>query len=269
LLTFAVVGGGPTGVELAGAIAEIARRTLRREFHRVDPTDARVLLIEGGERLLAAFPPSLARHALSTLEQLGVEVWLKSKLVGVAIDSITVECEGRRERLACRTAIWAAGVRPSPLAAELARATGCELDEMGRVVVSPKLSMPDYPDILVLGDMAHCLGRDGRPLPGIAPVAMQQASYLGRLLRARLAGRICGPFRYRHWGMMATIGRSAAVADLGPLQLTGMAGWLAWLFVHLMYIVQFENKLLVLVQWAWNYLTWNRSARLITSSGDD
>jgi NADH dehydrogenase len=256
-------------VELAGAIAEIARRTLRREFHRVDPTDARVLLIEGGERLLAAFPPSLARHALSTLEQLGVEVWLKSKLVGVAIDSITVECEGRRERLACRTAIWAAGVRPSPLAAELARATGCELDEMGRVVVSPKLSMPDYPDILVLGDMAHCLGRDGRPLPGIAPVAMQQASYLGRLLRARLAGRICGPFRYRHWGMMATIGRSAAVADLGPLQLTGMAGWLAWLFVHLMYIVQFENKLLVLVQWAWNYLTWNRSARLITSSGDD
>jgi NADH dehydrogenase len=265
LLTFVVAGAGPTGVELAGALAELARVTLRDDFRSIDPAGARILLVEGTDRVLPGFPEELSEKARASLERLGVEV-RTGVLVG-AIDPGRValgRAAGGAEVVEARTVLWAAGVRASSLGAELASQAGARLDETGRVLVGLDLCLPGRPEVLVLGDLAHVAGEKGEPLPGLAPVAMQQGRYASRLIARRLRGRSCPPFRYRDHGTMATIGRRAAVADLGRLRFSGYPAWLLWLFIHLLYIVEFSNRLLVLLQWAWSYLTRNRSARLIT-----
>jgi NADH dehydrogenase len=263
-LTFVVVGGGPTGVELAGALGEVARDTLRRDFRAIDPASARVLLVEATDRLLPLFPPGLSQRCARSLERLGVTVRTETVVTEVAEDAVTVVASGRTERIATRTLLWAAGVRASPLGRMLAKTTRAELDRSSRVVVGPDLTLPGHPEIFVAGDLAHCADpRTGGPLPGVAPVALQQGAHVARAIRLRLAQRPVRPFRYRDKGQLATIGRAAAVADLGRLQFSGYPAWLLWLFIHLMYLVEFENRLLVFVQWAWNYLTWDRGARII------
>jgi len=263
LLTFVIVGGGPTGVELAGTMAEISRHTLKHEFRHIDPSDAQIVLIEAGERILAAYPPDLSARAQRSLERLGVIVRTKTMVADVAADRVHVKFGGAEEVLLSDTVVWAAGVEASPLAKLLAKATGAALDRTGRIVVEPDLTVPGHPEIFSIGDMANYT-QDGKPLPGVAPVAIQQGRFVAKLINARIRGRTLPTFRYRNLGNLATIGRSAAVAEFGKLHLGGFIAWITWLFVHLMNLVGFRNRLLVLVQWGWNYLTYDRSARLIT-----
>src|SRR4051812_7758714 len=264
LLTFVIVGGGPTGVELAGTMAEIARHTLKHEFRHIDPSDSQIMLVEAGERVLPAYPADLSEKAQRSLERLGVIVRTKTMVTNVAADHVMLKFGGVEERLATSTIVWAAGVEASPLAKKLAEATGAKLDRPGRLIVEPDLSLPGRPEIFVLGDMANYSHQDGKPLPGIAPVAIQQGRFVARLIKARIAGRPLPTFHYRNLGDMATIGRSAAVADLGKLHFSGFIAWMMWLFIHLMNLVGFRNRLLVLVQWGWSYFSYDRAARLIT-----
>jgi NADH dehydrogenase len=263
-LTFVVVGGGPTGVELAGALGEIANHTLRGDFRQIDPAAAKILLIEGADHVLPVYPADLSEQAAAALRHLGVTIRTGTKVTDIRREGVTVETNVGAERIAARTVLWAAGVQASPLGRALAARTGASLDRSGRVIVQPDLSLPGHPEILVIGDLAHFMGDDGQPLPGVAPVAMQQGRYAARLIGVRLRGQSLAPFRYRDKGRLATIGRAAAVADFGRLRLHGFAAWIMWLFIHLLYIVEFENRLLILIQWAWNYFTRNRGARLIT-----
>lgn len=263
-LTFVVVGGGPTGVELAGAVAEVARATLRHDFRRIDTASAQVLLLEAGERVLPTYPPDLSAKAEAALRRMGVSVRTRTAVKAVRADGVTVQSGDTASEIATRTVLWGAGVQASPLAALLARAAGAETDRAGRVLVGPDCSLPGQPEVFVIGDMAHFRGPDDKPLPGVAPVAMQQGRYVARLITARLRGKVLGPFRYRDYGSMATIGRAAAVADFGRVRFDGYLAWLAWLFVHLMNLVEYENRLLVFLQWAYSYVTRNRAARLIT-----
>ncbi len=266
-LTFVVVGGGPTGVEMAGAVAETARHTLRGQFRRIDPAEAQVFLIEGGDRVLNAFPARVSERARVQLEQLGVIVRLNAMVNDVRPDGVTIRCGEQTETIAAATLIWAAGVQASPLGKVLADAAGIQPDRHGRVPVGPDLSLPGHAEVFVIGDLARvCPAPDAAPLPGLAPVAMQEGHYVAKLIRRRLGGGTLPPFRYRDRGTMATIGRARAVAVVGPLMFSGLLAWLAWLFIHLMYIVEFQNRLLILFQWAWYYFTWNRSARLITGA---
>ncbi len=264
LLTFIVVGGGPTGVELAGALGELAHHTLRGNFRHINPAEARILLVEGTDRILPTYVPKLSARARRTLERLGVSVWTNALVADVKPGQVTVRRDGTAEPVAAHTVLWAAGVEASPLARSLASATGAVLDRAGRVSVQPDLSLPGHPEILVLGDMANYPGPGGKPLPGVAPVAMQQGHFAAELIRSRLAGQPAPTFRYRDYGSMATIGAGQAVADLGWVRFSGWLAWMAWLFVHLVKLIQFENRVLVLTQWAVNYFTRNRSARLIT-----
>ncbi|MCC7419531.1 MAG: NAD(P)/FAD-dependent oxidoreductase [Planctomycetaceae bacterium] len=268
-LTFVIIGAGPTGVELAGALAEISRHTLAREFRHVNPADATILLVEAGPRVLAAYPQSLIDKAQRTLQRIGVTVRTATKVTNVEPHQVTVDAGQGVEVIPARTILWTAGVQATPLAGLLARAADAETDRIGRIIVQPDLTIAGHPEIFVLGDMAHCKGKDGNPLPGIAPVANQQGTYAGKLIHKRLLGRTVGPFKYFDKGTMATIGRAAAVVDLGWLRIGGYLAWLMWLFIHLMYLVRFENRLLVFLQWAYNYFTFNRSARLITHPNDD
>lgn len=266
LLNFVIVGGGPTGVELAGALADIAQYALKHEFRHINPADAHIVLVEAGDRVLSSFPPELSANAQQELEKLGVKVRLKTMVTSIAADHVLLDCGGQVERLPTRTVIWAAGVAASPLAKALAESTGAELDRAGRIAVGPDLSLPDHPEIFVLGDMASYVHQGGKPLPGVAPVAIQQGRYVARLIRARLENRALPKFRYRELGSLATIGRSAAVADFGRVKFRGFIAWVLWLFIHLMNIVNYRNRILVFLQWAWNYMTHERSARLITGS---
>jgi NADH dehydrogenase len=270
-LTFAVVGAGPTGVELAGQIAEIARYTLRREFRAIDPSEARVLLIEATDRVLTAYPPRLSAKAERALERLGVTPRLNTMVVDLDHEAVTIVADGAEpERVPARTVLWAAGVSASPLAAELARATGAELDRTGRVTVEPDLSLSGHPEVFAIGDMVRVSdGAGGHlPIPGVAQPAMQAGRYVAEVIRARLAGReVTKPFRYRDKGNLATIGRKAAVADLGRLQFGGLAAWLTWLVVHLLFLVGLENRLVVYFRWMLSFITRGRSARLITGEG--
>ena len=264
-LTFVVVGGGPTGVELAGAIGEIANHTLRGNFRRIDPTQARVILVEGAERVLPTYPPDLSARAAESLAKLGVTVRLNTRVSDITADSVTLQTGDQCEIVRTKTTLWATGVRAVPFADALAASTGAPQDRAGRLIVQPDLTLPNYPEIFVIGDVAHYAHQTGKPLPGVAQVAMQQARYAARAIQARLRGKtLPKPFRYVDLGNMATIGRAAAVADLRGLHVHGVLGWLIWLFVHLMALVKFQNRLLVLIQWAWSYFTRNRSARLIT-----
>lgn len=259
-LTFVVIGAGPTGVEMAGAIAELAHVVLRHDFRTINPRDARIVLVEAGPRVLAAFPPSLSRSAQRSLERLQVEVRLGRPVAHCDADGVTIG----DERLPAATIVWAAGVASSPAA----RWLGVEPDRLGRVVVGPDLALPGHPEIFVIGDTAHAVGPDGRPLPGLAPVAKQQGGYVARVLRARIAGRPAPPpFRYRDFGAMATIGRRAAVADFGWLRVDGTVAWLLWGLIHVTFLIGFRNRFVVLFDWLWSYMTFQSGARLITGPG--
>ncbi len=264
LTTFVIVGGGPTGVELAGAVAELARHTLKNDFRNVHPPDAKILLVESFERILPGYPPRLSAAAQRTLERLGVQVETSTLVSDIDGERTTLKSGDSSRSVRAATVLWAAGVQTSPLAGVLAECAGAELDRAGRVRVAPDCSLPGHPEILVIGDMCRFTQQDGALLPGVAPVAMQQGSYVARLIHDRLRGRSTAPFRYRNRGNLAVIGRAAAVADLGWLQLTGYPAWLLWLFVHIMYLVEFGNRLLVFVHWAYSFVTRRRGARLIT-----
>jgi NADH:ubiquinone reductase (H+-translocating) len=266
-LTFVVVGAGPTGVEMAGQIAELARDTLREDFRRINPRQGRVLLVEAAERVLTSFPPSLSRKAARSLKHLGVTPVVERMVVGIDDEAVTVEApDGTMEHVPARTVIWAAGVTASGLAAQLAEQTRAELDRAGRMAVEPDLSLPGHPEVLALGDMVRVRGSDGTPqlLPGVAPVAMQQGRYAAKLVRARLEDREIAPFHYRDKGNLATVGRARAVADLHVIRLSGLPAWVTWLVVHLWYLIGFQNRLLVLIRWAFSFVTRGRGARLIS-----
>lgn len=259
LLTFAIVGGGPTGVELAGAIAELSRHTLRPDFRAIDPKKARILLLEAADRLLLTYPEHLSQRAAEALEALGVEVRTHTMVTDIQDGAMTVESEGTTATIDASVVLWAAGVKASPLG----KCLGAELDRAGRVAVEPDLTVPDHPEVSVIGDLA-ALG-----LPGTAPVAMQQGRYAAQAIQARLRGKSVEPFHYRDKGNLAVIGRAKAVALLGRFGFWGYPAWLLWLFVHLMYLVAFENRVIVFIQWAWSYFTRNRRARLITEPDGD
>ena len=256
LLTFVVVGGGPTGVELAGALGEISRQTIARDFRLIDPTKSRIVLLEGGSLILPTFPESLSRSAADALRRIGVEVRVRAIVTRVTPDAVWLG----GEQIRTRTVLWAAGVAATPLA----RTLGVPLDRSGRVLVEPDLSIPVHPEAFVVGDMCAFLHQTGAPLPGVAPVAIQQGRAVADNVLRRLRDAPTRPFRYRDRGSMATIGRAAAVAVVGRLKLSGLVAWLAWLFVHIMFLIGFRNRFLVLFEWAWAYVTWHRGARLIT-----
>jgi NADH dehydrogenase len=264
LLTFVIVGAGPTGVELAGAIGELARHTMRRDFRRIDPSAAKILLVEGASRVLPAYREDLAASAQRSLERLGVEVLVETMVEEIGPSRVGLTSKSGSRTIEAATVLWAAGVEGSPLGRRLAARTGVGVDRAGRVEVEPDCSLRGHSEIFVIGDLAALDGPHGKPLPGVAPVAMQQGAYVGRLLRERSAGRGSPPFRYSDRGSLAVIGRAAAVAELGRLRFSGYPAWLLWLFVHIMYLVGFANRLLVFIQWAYGYLTRGRGARLIT-----
>ena len=263
-LTFVIVGGGPTGVELAGALGEIANDTLRGEFRTIRPEEARIFLIEASPRVLGTYPEELSEKAAASLAKLGVLPLPHARVVEIDPLGVKVEVDGEVRRIESRTVLWAAGVQASGLGAILARKAGAALDRAGRVTVGPYLAVPGHPEIYVIGDLMGSTTAGIAALPALAPVAMQQGDYVGRLIKARLKGQSMQPFRYHDHGTMATIGRASAVALIAGQKLSGWFAWAAWLFIHLMYLVGFQNRLLVLIQWAFQYFTFNRRARLIT-----
>ena len=271
-LTFVVVGGGPTGVEMAGQIAELARDSLRLDFRWVDTRRARVLLVETADRILTGFPPSLSHKAERALERLGVTVLVGNTVVDVGPVSVSIRSEsGEIEAVPARTVIWAAGVAASPLAAELASADGSQVDRVGRITVTGDLTLPNHPEVFAIGDMVRIVKGDGTDmaLPGLAPVAMQEGRYVARVIRNRLTGRATKPFEYVDKGNLATIGRSKAVADVKGIRISGFVAWVTWLVVHLFYLIGFQNRLLVITRWTFSFLTRGRGARLIGESRSD
>jgi NADH:ubiquinone reductase (H+-translocating) len=256
LLTFVIIGGGPTGVEMAGAIAEVARQTLARDFRRIDPRSSRIVLIEAGPRLLPAFSEPHSQYAQDTLTAMGVEVLTSIRVTGCDARGVDIE----HGRIDAGSAVWAAGIMASPAAGWLA----AEHDKSGRVIVRPDLSLPGHEDVFVIGDTAAVQDAAGHPVPGLAPAAKQMGHYVGRLIAARLAGRAMPPFRYRNQGVLATIGRRAAVVEFGPIQLKGFIGWLFWCVAHIYFLIGLRNRFVVAVTWLWGYITFQRGARLIT-----
>lgn len=264
-LTFVIVGGGPTGVELAGALAEIAHDTLRHDFRSIRPESARILLFEGAPRVLPTYPEDLSAKAAAALLHLKVTPRTNANVTAIDAHGITVKTPDGETRIASRTVIWAAGVKPSSFAEVLERRAAAPRDNRGHIVVNNDCTVPGHPEIFVIGDMAH-FEEDGRVLPGVAQVAMQQGNYAARAIEKRLRGEPVEPFHYFDKGNLAVIGRASAVAQIGPLHMSGLLAWLTWVFVHLMYLVEFSSRVLVFVQWGFLYLTFNRGARLITGS---
>ena len=268
-LTFVIVGAGATGLELAGALAEIANETLKNDFRRINPKEARIILMEGGERVLSAYPPDLSEKAENLVKRLGVEVM--KGVMATCIDDTggTYRRGDSTEKLAAKTVLWAGGVMTTSFGQKLAERTKSQTDRAGRIKVQPDLTIPNYPDIFVVGDLAAAQGKNGKTLPGVAQVAIQGGTYAAKTIRARLQGqKEAPPFHYFDKGDMAVIGRAAAVANVFGLHVSGLPAWLIWLFIHLMYIVEFQNRVLVFVQWGFEYLTFSRGARLITGTGD-
>ena len=264
-LNFVIVGGGPTGVELAGALGEIANDTLRHDFRHINPREAAIVLVEGEPRVLPAFPEDLSAKAERQLIALGVRTRTSARVTQIDASGVTVTLNGREEHIAAHTVLWAAGVRASRLGKVLAERAGAQLDRAGRVMVEPDMSVPGHPEIFVIGDLSTFTHQGGKPLPGVAPVAMQQGRYVAKLIASRAAGRATtAPFHYFNKGNLATVGRNKAVADFGKVHIAGFPAWFTWVFVHLMYLVEFDNRLLVFVEWVYNYFTRNRGARLIT-----
>ncbi len=264
-LTFVIVGAGATGMELAGALAEIANQTLRHDFRRINPRDARIILMEGGNRVLPAFPERLSAKAEKLVTKLGVEVEKGVLVTSVDENGVTYKKGDTTERLAAKTVLWAGGVTTNSFGKILATRTKAETERSGRIKVTPQLTVPNYPDIFVVGDLAAAYDEKGKPLPGVAQVAMQGGVYAAKAIRARLAGKTeLKPFHYFNKGDMAVIGRAAAVANIFGFQVSGLLAWLIWLFIHLMYIVEFQSRVVVFIQWGFEYLTFSRGARLIT-----
>lgn len=265
-LTFVIVGAGPTGVELAGAMAEIARHSLTDNFRSINPRSARIVLLEAGPRVLSAFPEHLSEEAKASLERLGVEVQTGAMVTEMRDGEVEYRLGDVTHKLATHTILWAAGVQCSPLAKKLAEAAGADTDRTGRLVVNEDLTLPGQPEVFVIGDMAHRTGEDGKPLPGVAPVAIAQGKYAAKEIVRRVRGKKAEAFRYRDVGSLATIGRSSAVAQIGKHEFSGFSAWALWLVIHLMKIVSFRNRVLVLIQWCWSYVSYDRSARLITGA---
>ena len=264
LLTFVVVGGGPTGVELAGAIAEIAHQSVKEDFRDIDTTQAKVLLFEGMDRILPPYPEECSTKAQKSLEKLGVDVQTKTLVTNIADHCVTYRQNDAEHTVNAHTILWAAGVRASFMGKVLAERTGAELDRAGRVVVEPDLSIKDHPNVFVIGDLANFPHQGDRPLPGVAPVAMKEGEYVADLLAKRFIGVKVKPFSYTDLGSMAVIGQNKAVANLGFARFSGFIAWIIWVFAHIYYLIEFDNKLVVMIQWAWNYVTQGRGARLIT-----
>jgi NADH:ubiquinone reductase (H+-translocating) len=262
-LTFVIVGGGPTGVEVAGALAEIAHDSLRSDFRSIHPQDARIFLLEGGPRILPTYPEDLSAKAKAALIKLRVTPRTGVFVTDIDDGGVAVKSATGNERIAARTVIWAAGVKPSTFAEVLERRAGALRDKQGQVMVNGDCSLPGHPEIFVIGDLAH-FEQEGKPVPGVAPAAMQQGTYVAKVIQERLRGRTPPPFHYRDKGSLAVIGRASAVAQVGSLHISGLLAWLTWLFVHLLYLVEFSNRVLVFVQWGFLYLTFSRGARLIT-----
>jgi len=264
-LTFVIVGAGPTGVELAGALSEIANETLKHDFRSISSKDARIIIVDGGQRALATYPEDLSKRAEKQLTRLGARVRTGVMVTGVDEDGVTLKTASGVERIASHTVIWAAGVAVTEFARTLAKRTNAETDRAGHIKVAPDLTVPNFPDIYIVGDLALVNGKDGKPLPGVAQVAMQTGSYAARAIERKAAGKeALPPFSYFNKGDLAVIGRAAAVASIFGVHLSGFLAWLVWLFIHLMYIVEFQSRILVLIEWGFLYLTFNRGARLIT-----
>jgi NADH dehydrogenase len=259
-INFVVVGAGPTGVELAGTLVEIARRVLASDFRTINPARARVILVEAGPRVLAAYPEDLSRSAETQLKKLGVEVVLNGKVTDIGVDHVQIG----DERIPSAVTLWSAGVAASPLGKKL----GVPVDRAGRVQVGPDLSIPGYPHVFVIGDLASVVQQNGKPVPGVAPAAIQMGKYAAKAVLNDVGGKARVPFHYRDKGSLATIGRAAAVADFGRFHLSGFIAWLSWLFIHVFFLIGFKNRLLVMTEWAWAYLTFQRGARLITGNSD-
>ena len=267
-MTFVLVGAGPTGVELAGAVADLAYATLVKDFRNIDTTKTKILLLEGAGRVLPPYTEGLSAKAQKALERLGVAVLTQAMVTDIQADQVTYKKDDVEHKIATHTVLWAAGMKASQLSEVVKRETGAELDRQGRVVVAPDLSVPNHPEILVIGDLACYKHQGDAPLPGVAPVAMQMGRYAARLVRNRLKGRESKPFHYIDKGSLAVIGRNAAVADLGFLKFSGFFAWFSWVFIHIAYLIEYDNRLLVLFQWALNYVTRKRGARLITGKVD-
>jgi len=264
-LTFVIVGAGPTGVELAGALGEIANHSLRHDFRSINPQDARIIIVDGGKRALATYPEDLSQRAEQQLHNLGTRVRTGVTVTNVDEDGVTLKTSTGEDHIASHTVIWAAGVAVTEFARTLAKKTSAPTDRAGHIQVAPDLSIPNFPDIYVVGDLALMNGKDGKPLPGVAQVAMQSGAYAARVIANKVAGKpALPPFTYFNKGDLAVIGRAAAVADIFGVHLSGLIAWLVWLFVHLLYIVEFQSRILVAVEWGFLYLTFNRGARLIT-----
>ncbi|WP_373532566.1 NAD(P)/FAD-dependent oxidoreductase [Vampirovibrio sp.] len=268
LLNFVIVGGGPTGVELAGALAELSRFSMPADFKGIDCRTAQIILVEMGPRVLGAYPEDLSKKAGETLERLGVTLRTRTSVTNIEKGLITLSYDGQTEHISAGTILWAAGVKASPLGQLLCEKTECELDRGGRVMVESDLSVPGRPDIFIVGDLANFSHTpDKRPLPGVAPVAMQQGRYIAKLLLNRRKGKPVKAFNYINKGNLAVIGINEAVADLNNVHLSGFPAWFIWAFVHVMYLVEFDNKVLVMMQWLWAFFTRRHSARLITGKG--
>jgi NADH:ubiquinone reductase (H+-translocating) len=265
LLTFVVVGGGPTGVELAGAIAEIAHQSVKEDFRNIDTTQAKILLFEGMERILPPYPPESSAAAQKSLEKLGVEVQTKTLVTNITNDSVTFRQNDQTQTINAHTILWAAGVKASFMGKVLSDRAGAELDRVGRVIVESDLSLKNYKNIFVIGDLANFAHQGENPLPGVAPVAMKQGEYVAKLITKRIEGKTVEPFTYNDFGSMAVIGKNKAVANLNFGRFSGFIAWIVWVFAHIYYLIEFDNKLIVMIQWAWNYITSGRGARLITA----
>ncbi len=263
-LTFVIVGGGPTGVELAGAIAELAYQTLKEDFRNIDTSETRILLLEGMDRILPPFAPELSQAAKASLQKLGVAVQTKTLVTNIENDIVTLKQDDEVKEIASKTILWAAGVKASPIGKVLTERTGVECDRAGRVIVEPDLSIKKHPNIFVIGDLANFSHQNGKPLPGVAPVAKQEGEYVAGLIQQRLKGNTLPQFAYIDRGSLAMISQNSAVADLGFIKLKGFFAWVFWLLIHIYFLIEFDNKLVVIIQWAWNYITRNRGARLIT-----
>jgi NADH:ubiquinone reductase (H+-translocating) len=266
MLTFVVVGGGPTGVELAGAIAELAFKTLKDDFRNIDIQQTQVLLLEGLDRVLPPYAADLSEKTARSLQRMGVDIRTQTRVIDVNESGVTVQQGDRTELIPSHTVLWAAGVKASRMGKVLAERTGAALDRVGRVMVDPDLSVPGHPNIFVVGDLAHFAHQGDAPLPGVAPVATQEGKYVAQKITAQLAGKTVAPFRYREVGSLAVIGQNAAVVDLGFVKFSGPLAWFIWIFAHIYYLIEFDNKMVVLLQWGWNYFTRQRGARLITGS---
>ncbi|MGD9488323.1 MAG: NAD(P)/FAD-dependent oxidoreductase [Calditrichaceae bacterium] len=265
-LTFVIVGGGPTGVELAGSLGELAHFTLKNDFRRINPEEAKIVLLEGTDRLLPTFPEQLSATAERALTKLGVTVQTRTLLTELNGTQLSLKSENGDEKIDAKTVLWAAGVKASSIGQIVSDSTGVALDKAGRVNVEPDLTVPNHPEILIAGDLANLDDGKGKSLPGVAPVAIQQGRYVADIIKNRLKGIESKPFRYRDKGSLAVIGRNCAVAYFGRFKFSGFSAWILWVFVHIGYLIEFDNKIIVMFEWAWNYLTRNRGARLITGA---